>query len=71
MPETPTRMTLVEHTRQLTINRSRTITIADIVENIDVSKGWLDSFVSGRTKDPGANAVQRLYEYLTGRELPY
>ena len=30
---------------------------------------WLKKFSSGDIKNPSVNRVQKLYEYLTGREL--
>ncbi len=63
--------TLFEITLKLLINRPRTITLPEIAAAIDVSQSWLNGIISGRIGDPGVNAVERLYSYLTGKPLQF
>ena len=38
-------------------------------QNADVSFYWLQKFKAGTVEDPSVNAVQKLYEYLSGKSL--
>lgn len=57
--------TLLERTLTLYETRSPRVTNAMICKAIDVPYQWLFLVVNGRTKDPGVNRVERLYNYLS------
>lgn len=70
-PPKKTRKTLHEVTREALINRPKPITLAQVAEATQTSESWLEKFQRNRIKDPGVNAIQRLYEFLFGHELNY
>lgn len=60
---------LLDRTRELLIKRPRTVTLRRIADDTGLTFGFLHHLSSGRTRDPGVNDVQKLYEYLSGRTL--
>lgn len=60
---------LTETTRELLINRPRTMTFYYIYEQTDIKKSWLAQFATGNIKEPSANTIQKLYEFLSGKKL--
>lgn len=59
--------------RQQTLNllkeRPRHRTLARISMDTGIPFFWLEHFSKGRTKNPNCDTVEKLYIYLTGREL--
>lgn len=41
----------------------------DIYTDTGLSPNWLSRLATKRMKDPSVNKVQRLYEYLQGKQL--
>lgn len=62
-------MLLTEQTRKLLKNRPVTQTFKVISGQTGLSIGWLQHFMSSPDRDPGADKVQTLYEFLSGRPL--
>ena len=60
---------LVMHTRELLINRPRTLTYEDLARKAEVTVFWLDRFANGRSNDFPCGKVERLYELLSGKSL--
>lgn len=60
---------LVEHTRELLLNRPRTLTYEDLARKLDLNVFWLDRFANSRANDFGCAKVERLYEFLSGKTL--
>lgn len=69
MQEVVKQMSLVTRTKELMKERPRHLTIAVISSKTGLTVGWLQSFSATGEKDPGANRVQTLYEFLTGKQL--
>jgi hypothetical protein len=64
--------TLAEATIELLAHRDRTITLAKISSECDVTVAWLSTLLSETPpREPGADKIQRLYEFLTGKKLVY
>lgn len=67
--------TLMEETRELLDNddkrvtKARGLSLPKIAEDLNISYYWLRKFKSGEIKDPSVNTVQRLYEFLSGKQL--
>lgn len=51
-------------TRELLIERPRTLTYEEISKDTGLSVAWLRDFASGRRQNPGICTVQALYSYL-------
>jgi hypothetical protein len=66
-----TRPTLRERTYDLLRTRSFQTSVGKICRETGLSRGFVEDFSRGRTKDPSADRVQVLYEYLSGRQLEY
>lgn len=57
------------HRRTLELLKESGIPLPVIYKETDLPYYWLKKFRSQEIKEPSVNRVQRLYEYLTGREL--
>jgi hypothetical protein len=44
-------------------------TTFDVAAATGLTYSWLVSFASDRMRNPSVNKVQKLYEYLTGKQL--
>lgn len=53
---------VVKETRKLV--KASTIPIAVICESVQIKPRWLLRFRAGDFKDPGANRIARLYDFL-------
>ena len=72
MAKTVEKPTLLQKTIELLRHRDRTMTLELVSEKCDCSVAFLSSLLSSEPpKRPGVNAVQRLYETLSGQELTY
>ena len=60
---------LANATLDLLKNRPRTITFKIISEETGLSDGWLREFVSGRKKELGVVKVERLYTFLSKKQI--
>jgi hypothetical protein len=60
---------LLRHTRELLRNRPRTITYAHIEQATGLNRNWLVEFVQGRSDHCSVVYVEKLYEYLSQRNL--
>lgn len=65
------KITLLEFTIQLLIERPRKLTLVQIAEKIEVSVSWLDALIAGRIQEPSVNSIQRLYEFLKQDSLKF
>ena len=66
------RETLLEHTIRLMKHRDRTITLEILAKNCDCTTSFLSTLMSPDPPSrPGVNAIQRLYEFLSGKQLNY
>ncbi len=59
--------TLTKRTRDLVVNRTEPL--KDIARGAGVSVSWLSLFANGHRASVNADAVQRVYEYLTKSKL--
>ncbi len=62
-------MNLTLRTLELLRNRSVKQTFLVIEEATGLKKPWLDKFCSGQTKNPSANRMQILYDFLSKTKL--
>lgn len=53
---------IVQETRKLA--KASKLPVADICASAQVKPRWYFRFVAGDFKDPGANKISRLYEFL-------
>lgn len=60
---------LHERTLELVTNRPRDLTYEVIAEATGLDADWINAFRNGRIKDPGVSKVEKLYTFLSGREL--
>lgn len=60
---------IASRTRELLLNRPRTMTLDDIVAKTGLTKGWLNDFSTQSMRDHGVNKVETLYFFLTGEGL--
>lgn len=68
----PERESLLDCTIRLLKHRDRTLTLEMLAEKCDCSAAFLSSLVSSNPpRRPGVNAIQRLYETLSGSPLEY
>ena len=67
MPNTIERGSLYSKTLEL-LKDSGT-PLPEIYKETNIPYYWLKNFSSGKTLDPSVNRVQRLYEFLSGKEL--
>ncbi len=58
---------LHEATRKLLLDTP--IPVMRISKELKISYVWMMKFRNGEIQDPGANRVQSLWEYLSGRDL--
>lgn len=61
--------TLRDTTRQLLCDLNKSKTYKDIAAEVGLSVGWVEAFGQGKSDDPGVTKVERLYVYLTKRQL--
>jgi hypothetical protein len=68
-----TRSKLAAKVREMLNDPYRTETLASIAEHSNVSFAFLNRFKGpiGETEVPSADRLERLYEYLTGKELEF
>lgn len=62
-------MTLYEKTKKLLAERPRTLELKQIAQETGIGFSWLRMFSAGNIKDPSVNTVERLYRYLSGKDL--
>lgn len=60
-------LSLLVRTRELI--RASDTPLLTIYKESGISFYWLKKFRDNEIKDPSVNRVQKLYEYLTGKEL--
>lgn len=60
--------TLYITTLELLLNRKASVKITNIAKATGLHPGWIKSFASGNG-DGSSTRVQRLYEYLSGKNL--
>lgn len=60
---------LHERTLYLVHNRSRKLTYDMIAKEIGENPNWIKKFSCGQISDPGVNKVEKLYVFLSGKEL--
>jgi hypothetical protein len=60
---------IVTYTQYLLVNRPRYMTYKVITDHTMLHQRWLEQFAIGRIKEPSAQRIQMLYEYLTGKPL--
>lgn len=66
------RKTLLDRTIELLRHRDRTVTYEKIREATGCSDAFLSTLVSADPpKNPSVDSIQRLYEFLSGKELQY
>lgn len=58
---------LLDRTRKLL--QDTELTYLKIYSDTKIPPHWLSDVASGKTTNPSVNRVQRLYEYLSGKEL--
>lgn len=59
--------TLVKKTLELL--RGEGVNLLEIYSQTDIGFHWLSQLRGGRIKNPSANRIQALYEYLSGKTL--
>lgn len=62
-------MTFLEKTRKLLNDRPRSVTFAKIQKETGLTESWLKMVASGSIKDPSVNLVEKLYVYLSGKQM--
>lgn len=62
---------LAETTRRLLRTRSRDVTLNSIAEATGIDIHFISSFNNDNIAHPSVHKVQRIYEFLTGRNLEY
>lgn len=62
-------MTLFEKTKQLLKERPRTLEYKDVSQGTGIGVSWLKMFASDRIQDPSVNTIERLYRFLSGKDL--
>lgn len=67
MAATPVKGTL--HARTLALLKQSKVPLPEIYKETDIPYYWLKKFSSDEIKDPSVNRVQRLYEFLAGKQL--
>jgi len=67
MADTPVKGSL--HRKTLDLLKQSGIPLPEIYKETNLPYYWLKKFRSGEIKEPSVNRVQRLYEFLAGREL--
>jgi hypothetical protein len=67
MAATPDKGSL--HSKTLDLLKQSGIPLPEIYKRTGLPYYWLKKFSSGEIRDPSVNRVQRLYEFLVGREL--
>ena len=60
---------LHDKTLQLLDKRPRDLTLKTISEQTGISYWWLTHFSKRRNNEPGVNQVEKLYTFLSGRDL--
>lgn len=60
---------LTAHTVALLRNRARSVTLANVEEKTDLKQSWLSALLYGQIKEPSADKIQRLYEFLSEKPL--
>lgn len=60
---------LLDATLEALDNRPRKVTLAVIARDCQVSEPWLRSLIDGRIPNPGVCRIERLYTYLTKKEI--
>lgn len=61
--------TLMIETQRLLLHRDRSLQLAEIAKQCNVSVEWLKMFSTGRINDPSVNKIERLYTYFTGQAV--
>lgn len=54
---------------ELVRNRPPSMTLKQLAQEAGVNLDWLKSFSSNRMKTPTVDNVERVYTYLSGKEL--
>jgi hypothetical protein len=67
MAATPDKGSL--HNRTLDLLKQSEVPLPEIYKETHLPYYWLKKFSSGEIRDPSVNRVQRLYEYLAGKQL--
>lgn len=62
-------MDLYQKTIELITNRNRTLTYPVLAEKTGLSKHWIEKFAQGEIQQPSVIKVQKLYEFLSKKEL--
>lgn len=57
--------------RHLIINRPRSVSLADISQRCEVTRSWLNNIVADTNASANASHLERVYEFLSGRELEF
>jgi hypothetical protein len=60
---------LHESALDLVRNRPPSLTLAQIAEGAGVSLDWLKSYATGRVASPGVDNVEKVWTFLSGKEL--
>jgi transcriptional regulator with XRE-family HTH domain len=63
--------TLLSHVRELLINRPSPLKLSEIAEKCGCSVSCLSHIISGKTAEPSVNLVEKLYEFLSGKQLHF
>lgn len=63
--------TLRERTIDLLVNRPRHLRLVDISEATGLTNPFLQDLLYKATKNPSADRIQILYEFLSGKKLEY
>ena len=67
MATTPDKGSL--HSKTLDLLKLSGVPLPEIYKRTGLPYYWLKKFSSGEIRDPSVNRVQRLYEFLAGRDL--
>lgn len=62
---------LIAHTRNLLLQRPRSLTYEQIARDTDLNVRWIAALAQCADKDAdfGAHKIERLYTYLSGKQL--
>jgi hypothetical protein len=69
--EKPKPSKLYTRVRHLIINRPRTITLVDLSHECEVTRSWLNGIIADHNASENASHLERVYEFLTKKELEY
>lgn len=68
---TVVKLSFKEHVRQLVKKRPHDMTVEELAFQADVSPSWINTFISGKIKNPGVNQMVVLYDLLSPEPLSF